>query len=49
MKRVFMYIIALILLTAVLPKQPACAEAMPRALHPHQLGCPHRVLPVFLL
>lgn len=29
MKRVFMYIIALILLTAVLPKQPACAEALP--------------------
>lgn len=29
MKRVFMYIIALMLLTAVLPKQPACAEAVP--------------------
>ena len=28
-KQWFMYIIALILLTAVLPKQPACAEAMP--------------------
>lgn len=29
MKKVFVYLITLMLLTAVLPQQPACAEAMP--------------------
>lgn len=29
MKKVFVYLITLMLLTAVMPQQPACAEAMP--------------------